>query len=426
MTLHLREAGKPAAKLRSEALQVLFERGLVNQCTDLTALDDHLAAGPVTVYAGFDATARSLHVGHLMPLMALRWLQKLGHRPIVVLGGGTTQVGDPSFRNETRPLLEERQIAANMAGIRQSIERLVDMRGPDGALLVDNAEWLTEFKFLEFLRDYGSKFTVNRMLTFDSVRSRIEAQSPLTVLEFCYMMLQAVDFLELARRHDCTVQIGGSDQWGNIINGVELARKGDGLSLHGLTVPLLATASGAKMGKSAAGAVWLHPEHLSPFGFWQFWRNTADADVGRFLRLFTELPINEVDRLSALKGADLNEAKKVLATQVTAVVHGAEQARAALEQGEALFAGGREIADPTHTLPLARLSDGLGLLELLVAIGFAASNGEARRLVEGGGVRLNGRVIEETHRRIKAGDLTADDRLALAVGKRRKALVSFS
>jgi len=425
MTKHMLEAGKPATPLKSETLQVLLERGLVNQASDLEALDARLAEGPVTVYAGFDATAASLHVGHLMPLMTLRWMQKLGHRPIAVLGGGTTQVGDPSFRNEARPLLDELKIASNVSGIRRCIERLVSIDGDDGALLVDNAEWLTEFRFLEFLRDYGSQFTVNRMVTFESVKSRLDAQSPLTVLEFCYMMLQAVDFLELSRRYNCEMQIGGSDQWGNIVNGIELGRKADGRKLHGLTVPLLTTASGAKMGKTAAGAVWLHPEHLSPFAFWQFWRNTADADVGRFLRLFTELPMNEVERLSALEGHELNEAKKVLATQVTAIVHGPEEARKSLEQGEALFGGAEELLEPTHVLPRLRLSEGLGLLELLVLVGFAGSNGEARRLVEGGGVRLNRQVVDDARRQITAGDLQADDRLALAVGKRRKALVGF-
>ncbi|MEP3048593.1 MAG: tyrosine--tRNA ligase [Roseibium sp.] len=424
MTKHMIEAGKPATKLKSEALSVLLERGLVHQCTDIEALDKTLSDGPITAYAGFDATAASLHVGHLMPLMTMRWLQKLGHKPIIVLGGGTSQIGDPSFRNDARPMLEERQIAANIATIRRSVERLVDMSGPDGARLIDNAEWLNEFRFLEFLRDYGSQFTVNRMMTFDSVKSRLEAQMPLTVLEFCYMMLQAVDFLELSKRHDCVLQVGGSDQWGNIVNGVDLGRR-DGRKLHGMTVPLLTTASGAKMGKTAAGAVWLHPEHLSPFGFWQFWRNTADADVGKFLRLFTELPIREVERLSELQGAELNEAKKILATQVTTIVHGPEEARAALEQGDALFAGETEILEPTHKMPLPKLAEGLGLLELVVAVGFASSNGDARRLVEGGGVRLNNRVVEDPRRRISSGDLAANDRLSLSVGKRRKALVGF-
>lgn len=424
MTKHMIEAGKPATKLKSEALSVLLERGLVHQCTDIEALDRTLSDGPITAYAGFDATAASLHVGHLMPLMTMRWLQKLGHKPIIVLGGGTSQIGDPSFRNDARPMLEERQIAANIATIRRSVERLVDMNGPDGAKLVDNAEWLNEFRFLEFLRDYGSQFTVNRMMTFDSVRSRLEAQMPLTVLEFCYMMLQAVDFLELSKRHECVLQVGGSDQWGNIVNGVELGRR-DGRKLHGMTVPLLTTASGAKMGKTTAGAVWLHPEHLSPFGFWQFWRNTADADVGKFLRLFTELPIREIDRLTELQGSELNEAKKILATQVTTIVHGPEEARAALEQGDALFAGEGAVLEPTHKMPLPKLADGLGLLELVVAVGFASSNGDARRLVEGGAVRLNNSIVEDPRRRISSGDLAANDRLSLSVGKRRRAMVGF-
>ena len=424
MTQHVDEATGRATRLKSEALRVLLDRGLVNQATDLEGLDAAFHAGSVTFYAGFDATAASLHVGHLVPLVTMRWLQKLGHQPIAVLGGGTTLVGDPSFRNDSRPLLTEAQIRENMAGIRRSIEGILDLEGTDGALLVNNAEWLTEFRFLEFLRDYGTQFTVNRMMSFDSVRTRLEAQQPLTVLEFCYMMLQAVDFLELARRHGCTLQIGGSDQWGNIVNGVDLGRR-DGRQLFGLTVPLVTAANGQKMGKTAAGAVWLHPDKLSPAGFWQFWRNTADADVAQYLRLFTELPLNEVARLSALKGAELNEAKKILATQVTALVHGAAAARGALEQGEALFSDDEDGADATHSLPLASLASGLGLLELVVATGFAQSNGEARRLVEAGGVRLNGSTVDDPRRRISPGDLAANDRLTLAIGRRRKALVAF-
>lgn len=424
MTQHVDEATGRATRLKSEALRVLLDRGLVNQATDLEGLDAAFHAGSVTFYAGFDATAASLHVGHLVPLVTMRWLQKLGHQPIAVLGGGTTLVGDPSFRNDSRPLLTEAQIRENMAGIRRSIEGILDLEGTDGALLVNNAEWLTEFRFLEFLRDYGTQFTVNRMMSFDSVRTRLEAQQPLTVLEFCYMMLQAVDFLELARRHGCTLQIGGSDQWGNIVNGVDLGRR-DGRQLFGLTVPLVTAANGQKMGKTAAGAVWLHPDKLSPAGFWQFWRNTADADVAQYLRLFTELPLNEVARLSALKGAELNEAKKILATHVTALVHGAAAARGALEQGEALFSDDEDGAEATHTLPLASLASGLGLLELVVATGFAQSNGEARRLVEAGGVRLNGSTVDDPRRRISPGDLAANDRLTLAIGRRRKALVAF-
>lgn len=408
---------------RSEALQLLIERGFIKDCTDLASLDQKLAAGPVTAYAGFDATADSLHVGHLLPLMVLRWLEKCGHRPIVLLGGGTSEVGDPSFRKDSRPLLEQHQIAANIAGMSRSIERLFNFDG-DAVRLLNNAEWLKEFRFLEFLREFGPHFTVNRMLTFETVKNRLEAQLPLTVLEFCYMMLQAVDFIELSKRYDCTVQIGGSDQWGNIVNGVELGRKTK-RSLIGLTVPLLTTSSGAKMGKTAAGAVWLNPERLSPFGFWQFFRNVADSDCVKMLKLFTELPMSEIARVEGLKGADLNDAKILLANEVTRIVHGQDQALAAERQGVALFADGTLAVEPTHELPVSLLADGLGLLDLLTRIEFSHSNGEARRLIQGGGVRLNGQVIEDERRRILEGDLAAGDQLTLAIGKRRKAQVAF-
>ncbi len=410
---------------KSEALSILIERGFVHQCTDLAGLDERLAKGPVTLYVGFDATAASLHVGHLLPLMAMRWLQKLGHWPIVVLGGGTSLIGDPSQRSDARPLLEQTQIDVNVAGIHRTVARLFDLSPEAGGRIVNNAEWLTEFRFLEFLRDYGSQFTINRMLSFEAVKSRLDAQAPLTVLEFCYMMLQAVDFLELSKRYDCELQLGGSDQWGNIINGVELGRKTDGRQLTGLTVPLLTTASGAKMGKSAAGAVWLDPERLPPFAFWQFWRNTDDADIARFLKLFTELPIGEIKRLSELEGAELNEAKKILATQVTALIHGPDIARVCLEQGEALFAGREGESEPTHRLALSDLAKSLGLLDLLVKLSFAESKSDARRLVQGGAVRLNGHLIENERRVIGEGDLSSRERLTVAVGKRRKALVEF-
>lgn len=409
----------------SEALKILQERGFIHQCTDFAGLDQRLAQGPMTLYAGFDATAASLHVGHLVPLMAMRWLQKLGHWPIVVLGGGTSLIGDPSFKSEGRPLLDQMQVDKNVAGIFRTVSRLFDLSPEAGGRIINNAEWLTEFRFLEFLRQYGQHFTINRMMSFEAVKARLDANAPMTVLEFCYMMLQAVDFLELSKRSDCELQIGGSDQWGNIVNGVDLGRKVDGRRLLGLTVPLLTTASGQKMGKTVAGAVWLDPDRVSPFAFWQFWRNTADADVSRFLKLFTELPMGEIARLSALEGIELNEAKKVLATQVTAMVHGPEVARAAREQGDALFSEEAGAAEPTHTIPLQKLADGLGLLELLVIVGFASSNGEARRLVEAGGVRLNGSVVDDSRRRIASGDLGAEDRLSLAAGKRRKALVAF-
>jgi len=410
---------------QSEALRILEERGFVHQCTDLAALDQRLANGPVTLYAGFDATAASLHVGHLVPLMAMRWLQKLGHWPIVVLGGGTSLIGDPSFRSEGRPLLDQMQVDRNVAAIFRTVSRLFDLSPEAGGKIINNAEWLTEFRFLEFLRQYGQHFTINRMMTFDAVKSRLEANTPMTVLEFCYMMLQAVDFLELSKRSDCELQIGGSDQWGNIINGVELGRKADGRQLFGMTVPLLTTSAGNKMGKTAAGAIWLDPDRVSPFAFWQFWRNTADADVEQYLKLFTELPMGEIARLSALEGADLNEAKKILATHVTSIVHGPEEARAAREQGDALFAGREELVEPTNRLEAARLASGLGVLELLVDVGFAESNSAARRLVEAGAVRINGELVSEAARIVQPGDLQARERLTLAAGKRRRALVEF-
>ncbi len=414
-----------AFKPKSEALRLLIDRGFLHQCTDLEALDRRLSSGPMTLYAGFDATADSLHAGHLVPLMAMRWMQKLGNWPIIVIGGGTSLVGDPSFREEARPLLEEGQVASNAASIRRIIERLFDLSPEAGGRIVNNAEWLTEFRFLAFLRDYGRHFTVNRMLGFDSVKARLDAGLPMTVLEFCYMMLQAVDFLELARRFDCELQLGGSDQWGNIVNGVDLARRGDQRRLFGLTVPLLTTASGAKMGKTAAGAVWLDPERLPTFAFWQFWRNTDDRDVGRFLRLFTELPLGEVTRLSALRGVEANEAKKILANQVTAMVHGPEAAKRALEQGEALFQEGAHDGAPTHRLPQALLAEPLGLLDLLVRLDFAESNGAARRLVAGGAVQLNQYLVEDDRRQIGEGDLLPGERLVVSVGKRRRALVAF-
>ncbi|WP_068080883.1 tyrosine--tRNA ligase [Polycladidibacter stylochi] len=411
-------------KPKSEALSILIERGFLHQCTNLEALDEKLAAGSITAYAGFDATQDSLHVGHLLPLMAMRWLQKAGHKPILLVGGGTTRIGDPSFRSESRPMLDEAQIATNLAGIRATVERLFDISEGEGSI-VDNAEWLDEFRFLEFLRDFGTHFTVNRMLTFDSVRARLDSQQPLSVLEFCYMMLQAVDFVELAKRFDCQLQIGGSDQWGNIVNGVDLGRRA-GLELHGLTLPLLTTAAGSKMGKTSDGSVWLNSDRLSAFNFWQFWRNTADNDVIRYLKLFTELPMGEINRLAKLQGEELNEAKRTLATSVTIIVHGAQAAAAAVEQADALFSQTvSSDTKPTHYLSLASLAKRMGLLELLVKTGFASSNSEARRLVLSGAVRLNNRLVMEEARLISEGDIGAGNQITLSVGKRRKALVAF-
>ncbi|OKL42514.1 tyrosine--tRNA ligase [Pseudovibrio exalbescens] len=423
MTIHATIDTTRNFRPKSEALALLIERGFLHQCTDLEALDAKLVEGRVTAYAGFDATADSLHVGHLLPLMAMRWLQKLDHKPILLIGGGTTRIGDPSFRTESRPMLDDAAIERNLRGIRDTVERLFDLSEGEGRM-VNNAEWLDEFRFLEFLRDFGTHFTVNRMMTFDSVRSRLDAQQPLSVLEFCYMMLQAVDFVELNKRFDCTLQIGGSDQWGNIVNGVDLGRR-SGNQLFGFTLPLLTTASGAKMGKTADGAVWLNPSRLSSFDFWQFWRNTADADVVRFLKLFTDLPLSEIDRLARLEGQEVNEAKKILATQVTSIVHGPEAARAAMEQGEALFSGKEDGTQPTHVLSADLLDGSLGLLSLLVRLGFAGSNSEARRLVQGNSVRVNGELETDDRRQLTRNDTREDRTLSIAVGRKRKALVQF-
>ena len=412
---------------KSDFMAAMMTRGFLADCTDYQGLDEALSKGVTPAYIGFDATAKSLHVGSLIQIMMMRWLQKTGHKPITLMGGGTTKVGDPSFRADERPLLTSAQIDDNIAGIKRVFSAYLTYGdAPTDAVMVNNAEWLDGLNYLDFLRDIGRHFSVNRMLAFESVKSRLDREQSLSFLEFNYMILQAYDFLELNKRYGCLLQMGGSDQWGNIVNGIDLTRRVIDHQVFGLTSPLLTTSDGKKMGKSADGAVWLNADMRSPYEFWQFWRNTADADVGRFLRLFTELPINEVERLSALAGQESNEAKKILATQVTAIVHGAEEARTALEQGEVLFAGDGELSEPTHVLPRESLSEGLGLLELLVRIGFAESNGEARRLVEGGGVRLNRQVIEDVRRQISVGDLQAEDRLAVAVGKPRKALVGFS
>ena len=322
------------ASFRSELLRTLVERGFLHQCTDLEGLDATAASSRITGYIGFDATADSLHVGSLIQIMMLRHMQHTGHRPIVLMGGGTTKVGDPSGKDKSRQLLSNEHIAANIAGIRRVFERYLDF-GDDAALMADNSEWLDTLHYIPFLREYGRHFSVNRMLGFESVRQRLDREQPLSFLEFNYMVLQAYDFLELGRRYGCRLQMGGSDQWGNIVCGVELGRRVAGLELYGLTSPLLATASGAKMGKTADGAVWLNPDRYSPYEYWQYWRNTEDADVGRFLRLFTELPLDEVARLEALEGAEINEAKAMLATEATALCHGREAAEAAAETAEA-------------------------------------------------------------------------------------------
>jgi tyrosyl-tRNA synthetase len=410
---------------RSPFLADIIARGFLHQCTDLDALDQRLRDGRVTAYIGFDATADSLHVGSLVGIMLLRRLQKAGHRPIVLMGGGTTKVGDPSGKDEARRLLSDADIAGNIAGIRRIFDRFLDWGdGPAAALMVDNAAWLDRLSYIPFLRDFGRHFSINRMLTMDSVRLRLDREQPLTFLEFNYMVLQAYDFLELARRHDCCLQMGGSDQWGNILGGIDLARRIDDRSLFGLTTPLITTASGAKMGKTAAGAVWLNAERLSPYDYWQFWRNTEDDDVGRFLRLFTDLPLAEIAALERLSGAAVNEAKIRLADEATGLAHGRDAAAAAAETARRTFVGGG-IGDelPTIAVPRDELARGIAVFDLLRRAGLAASNGEARRLIKGGGGRLNDRAVESETQLVTLADLLADGVIKLSAGKKRHALV---
>jgi len=386
---------------KSSLLKLLDERGYIHQVTDAGGLDELAQKQVVPGYIGFDATASSLHVGSLVQIMQLRRLQQAGHKPIVLMGGGTTKVGDPSGKDEGRQLLSHEQIDTNIAGIRKVFERYLAFGdGPTDAVMVNNADWLDTLQYIPFLREVGRHFTINRMLTFDSVKLRLDREQPLTFLEFNYMILQAYDFLELSRRDACRLQLGGSDQWGNIVNGIELARRIDGTELFGVTSPLITTADGAKMGKTAAGAVWLNADLLSPYDYWQFWRNTADADVGRFLRLFTDLPLDEIARLESLPGAEINEAKVVLATEATAMLHGREAAEAAARTAAETFAGGG-IGEDLPTLPLV---DGMTIAQALTAIGFTGSNGEAKRKIAEGAVRLNDEVV-------------SDPTMAAAVGK---------
>jgi tyrosyl-tRNA synthetase len=403
----------------SDFLRQAQERGYIHQVTDAAALDARMGAGVVSGYIGFDCTADSLHVGSLLQIMLLRLMQKTGHRPVVLMGGGTTKVGDPSFRDEARPLLDDAAIERNKAGIRRVFDAFLQFGdGPADAIMLDNAEWLDELRYIPFLRDVGRHFSVNRMLTMDSVRLRLDREQNLSFLEFNYMLLQSYDFSELRRRHGITLQMGGSDQWGNIVMGVELCRRMDGAEAFGITTPLITSASGAKMGKTAAGAIWLSADKLSPYDYWQFWRNTEDADVGRFLALFTELPMEEVRRLGALAGAEVNEAKKVLATEACALLHGraaaeqaAETARLAFEQGEAAAS----LPSITATLPA-------GLLDLLLAADFVKSKGEARRLVAQSGIRLNDAAVNDPALEVTTADLR-DGAAKLSLGRKRHVLV---
>jgi tyrosyl-tRNA synthetase len=411
------------APFRSDFLETIRARGFIHQVTDPEGLDALMCEGPIAAYIGFDCTADSLHIGNLVSIMLLRHLQETGHRPIALVGGGTTKVGDPSGRDEARRLLDDATLADNKAGIQRSLGAFLDFAGGRVAM-VDNADWLDRLDYVAFLRQVGRHFTINRMLTFDSVRLRLEREQPLTFLEFNYMIMQAYDFTELAKRHGCRLQMGGSDQWGNIVNGVELNRRLGGVDLFGLTTPLITRASGEKMGKSVKGAIWLNADRLAPFDYWQFWRNTEDADVGRFLRLFTLLPLDEIDRLEALGGAEINEAKKVLATAATALCHGEEAAREAQATAEAVFeTGGAEAALPEVTVGAGELAQGLPVLDALVLAGLAASKGEARRLIRGGGARLNDGALEDETLVLGDGHLRGDSTLKLSAGKKRHVLV---
>jgi tyrosyl-tRNA synthetase len=399
-------------------------RGFVFQCTDTEALATAMNAGPISAYIGFDCTASSLHVGNLMQIMILRLLQKHGHRPVVLLGGGTTRIGDPSGKDEARQMLTDETIASNMAGIRKAFDALIRFgSGPTDAIAVNNADWLDALGYIALLREVGPHFTINRMLTFDSVKLRLDREQPLTFLEFNYMILQAYDFRELLRRHGVSLQIGGSDQWGNIVNGIELTRRTDGKQVFGLTTPLITTSSGAKMGKSAQGAMWLNADRLSPYDYWQFWRNTEDADVGRFLRLYTDMPLAEIARLEALGGAEINEAKKILATATTSLLHGADRAAEAAETARRAFEQG-EAADtlPTVTVPEAELAEGIPAFRLFTTAGLAATNGEARRLIRGGGAKVNDVAVTDEGLVIGADSLR-DGAIKLSAGKKHHRLV---
>src|SRR5438874_1059716 len=373
---------------KSDFLHILAERGFIHQVSDAEGLDAKAAAGPVTAYVGFDATAPSLHIGNLLTIMMLRWLQRTGHRPIALMGGGTSKIGDPSGKDTSRTLLTAAQIEANIASIRTVFARFLDFGA--GAIMANNADWLDQLHYIPFLRDVGRHFTINKMLTFDSVKLRLDREQPLTFLEFNYMILQAYDFVELNRRHGCILQMGGSDQWGNIVNGIDLGRRLLNVELFALTTPLLTTASGAKMGKTETGAVWLNADAMSPYDYWQFWRNCEDGDVGRLLKLFTELPLDEIGRLAQLKGQELNEAKKVLATEATALLHGRAAAEQAAETARRTFEQGGIGDDlPTIEVPVKEFGVGIPIWALLHRAGLAASNSEARRLIKGGGARLN-------------------------------------
>lgn len=411
--------------LKSDFLKIMTERGFVHQCSDVEGLDKLASEGRAIAYAGYDCTAPSLHVGHLISIMMLSWLQKSGGKPIALMGGGTTRVGDPSGKDETRQLRSVEEIDANKDSIKRVFSNFLSFgNGKTDALMVDNAEWLAPLNYIDFLRDVGRHFSVNRMLTMDSAKLRLDREQELSFIEFNYMLLQAYDFVELQRRYGCNLQMGGSDQWGNIVTGIDLGRRmGVNEQLYALTCPLLTTASGAKMGKTAAGAVWLNEEQLSAYDYWQFWRNTEDADVERFLKLFTMLPLDEVAKLAALGGSEINEAKKRLATEATALVHGREKADAAAETARKTFEQGALATDlPTIEIPRAELDSGLGILNAFVKSGLVASNSEARRQIQGGGLKVNDMPVASDKSVLGVSDAQAGV-IKLSLGKKKHVLL---
>lgn len=416
------------AGFKSDFLNVMKERGFIHQISDENALDDLLSKESVTAYVGYDATATSLHIGNLISATMLYWFQETGHRPIALMGGGTSMIGDPSFRDDQRKLLTSETISENIEGIKKIFGRILHFgEGPSDAIMVNNADWLMKLNYVEFLRDVGRHFSVNRMLTFDSVKSRLDREQSLSFLEFNYMVLQGYDFVELSRRYNCRLQMGGSDQWGNIVNGIDLGHRMGTPQLFALTTPLLTTSSGAKMGKSAKGAVWLNGDLFSPYDFWQYWRNTEDADVGRFLKIFTRLPLDEIAKLAALGGNEINEAKKVLATEATAIVHGRDAAEDAAETARKTFEEGA-LSDslPTVTIPAAELTQGVGVLALFVQAGLAASNGEARRALQGGALRLNDQPVSDDRLVVTDSLITGDGVIKLSFGKKKHILIRAS
>jgi tyrosyl-tRNA synthetase len=410
---------------KSDFLNVLASRGFVHQISEPEALDARARISTITAYIGFDCTAPSLHVGSLLPIMMLYWMQQTGHRPIALMGGGTTRVGDPSGKDESRRILTDEIINQNLKGIRAIFSKFLKFgQGPTDALMANNADWLNALNYIDFLRDVGRHFSVNRMLAFDSVKMRLERQQELSFLEFNYMILQAYDFVELNKRHGCVLQMGGSDQWGNIINGIDLGRRMGNVQLFALTSPLITTSSGAKMGKTAAGAVWLNPDLVSPYDYWQYWRNTEDGDVARFLKLFTVLPLDEIARLATLKGQEINEAKKVLATEATALVHGRAAADAAAQTARQTFEEGALAESlPTIEIPRAELERGLGVLAAFVRAGLLSSNGEARRQIKGGGIKVNDVTVNDETMAITPLHLTPEGVVKLSLGKKRHVLL---